>query len=360
MARARSAPRRAVAPPVVPLLRKTVQRHARRAARSSPRGRPRAAPRMRQALPGRPQGVRGGAPRRGGAALPQGDRDHPRVSGAAPAVPAPSSRGSAGRRRRRRRWRSRSGGCPTRTSRRARRSTRRRWRAPRRPSRRGRTTSSASRRRRLLHPGRGRHQPAAARAAGPLAAADGGAPRGGPRAHPGDAGLRPLLQDAHNARIHGKERVEHVGRFRRLLGDPTDGQKWWDAAIHGFNARRCYDPARWRWRRSSARRRDDASRGAFFLLFHAWQQTCDWRDYDKRLRAIEFILEASLAQMPPPRAASLPGRRRRAGGRTVPCADPRLPRAVRAAHVAPRRHAPHTRPPRLCAERRRAARRLLA
>ena len=47
-------------------------------------------------------------------------------------------------------------------------------------------------------------------------------------------------QDAHNARIHGKEWVEHVGRFRRLLGDPTDGQKWWDAAIHGFNARRCY------------------------------------------------------------------------------------------------------------------------
>ena len=104
-------------------------------------------------------------------------------------------------------------------------------------------------------------------------------------------------QDAHNARIHGKEWVEHVGRFRRLLGDPTDGQKWWDAAIHGFNARRCYASGAVAMEEVFRLAGEtDASRGALFLLFHAWQQTCDWRDYDKRLRAIERILEASLAQ----------------------------------------------------------------
>ena len=99
-------------------------------------------------------------------------------------------------------------------------------------------------------------------------------------------------QDAHNARIHGKEWVEHVGRFRRLLGDPTDGQKWWDAAIHGFNARRCYASGAVAMEEVFRLAGEtDASRGAFFLLFHAWQQTCDWRDYDKRLRAIEHVCD---------------------------------------------------------------------
>ena len=118
-------------------------------------------------------------------------------------------------------------------------------------------------------------------------------------------------QDQHNARIHHKEHVESEVILRRIISSPLDLQAWWELALSTFNARREYHTASVAFEIVIMAAQTPLAVLSYFLLFHAWQQLCDWRDQDTRLRLLQDRLrnttEAYERRKGPPSSEYGPG-----------------------------------------------------
>ena len=156
----------------------------------------------------------------------------------------------------------------------------------------------------------------------------------------------PLQQDQHNGRIHTREILEAEVKLRALIANPLDANGWWQLSLLCFNNRREFEsasrapppqpsrapnslnqqcgqepepvvpghhaPTRLTPARHTCTpvRRADAfeatmrlsqsatSRASFFLLYHAWQHLCDWRDWPMRARQLRASTAAALDGTP--------------------------------------------------------------
>ena len=101
-------------------------------------------------------------------------------------------------------------------------------------------------------------------------------------------------QDQHNARIHMKQHIEAEGLFRQLTQMPIDANLWWQLALSAFNLRREYMTASVAFAVTALLSTAPMVLMSFYLLFHAWQHLCDWREWDGRLRMLATRVHVSL------------------------------------------------------------------
>ncbi|KAL1520161.1 hypothetical protein AB1Y20_023631 [Prymnesium parvum] len=102
-------------------------------------------------------------------------------------------------------------------------------------------------------------------------------------------------QDAHNARVHRQQLVEAERLLRQLLASPLEMRYWWQLGLNAFNERREFTTAALALEvivRFAPARMVNVS---YYLLYHSWQQLCDWRQYDSRLRTLRMRLEEAAA-----------------------------------------------------------------
>ena len=105
-------------------------------------------------------------------------------------------------------------------------------------------------------------------------------------------------QDVHNARIHQSQHVSVEETFRKLANAPTDANLWWQLALHSFNQRRDHMTASTAFAVTATLSKAPMVVMSFYLLFHAWQHLCDWRDSESRLRQLEARIRISLGDTP--------------------------------------------------------------
>ena len=86
--------------------------------------------------------------------------------------------------------------------------------------------------------------------------------------------------------------------FRRLTAAPTDANLWWQLALHSFNQRRDHMTASVAFAVTSHLSTAPMVLMSFYLLFHAWQHLCDWREWEGRLRMLTARIHASLGDVP--------------------------------------------------------------
>ena len=155
-------------------------------------------------------------------------------------------------------------------------------------------------------------------------------------------------QDQHNSRIHAAQQLEAEAKLREVFSNPLEANLWWQLALLSFNNRREFEsaaqaldrrrqrsrsatpprpppspsppppaaaaaapPPRVRRARPHPRRvracsraqafeaamrlsSSPTSRASYFLLFHAWQHLCDWRDWPLRQHQLRASAYASL------------------------------------------------------------------
>ena len=101
-------------------------------------------------------------------------------------------------------------------------------------------------------------------------------------------------QDQHNARIHLRQHLDAETLYRLLTQQPTDANLWWQLALSAFNLRREYTTASVALAVTASLSTAPMVLMSFYLLFHAWQHLCDWREWDSRLRMLSARLHASL------------------------------------------------------------------
>ena len=115
-------------------------------------------------------------------------------------------------------------------------------------------------------------------------------------------------QDQHNARIHHTQHVAAEDVFRRLALAPTDANLWWQLALHSFNQRRDHMTASVAFAVTAQLSNAPMVLMSFYLLYHAWQHLCDWRDWDSRLQMLAARIHASLGDTVQPDTAG-PGKK---------------------------------------------------
>ena len=102
-------------------------------------------------------------------------------------------------------------------------------------------------------------------------------------------------QDVHNARIHRVQYTAAEVLFARLAQSaPTDANLWWQLSLNSFNLRRDYTTAAVAFGVTAALSSAQMVVMSYYLLYHAWQHLCDWRDWDVRLRILAERLHSSL------------------------------------------------------------------
>ena len=105
-------------------------------------------------------------------------------------------------------------------------------------------------------------------------------------------------QDQHNARIHMAQHTQSVEMFKRLIPNPTEANLWWQLALHSFNQRRDHMSASVAFAVTASLSTAPMVLMSFYLLFHAWQHLCEWRDYEGRLKILSARIHASLGDTP--------------------------------------------------------------
>eukprot|EP00966_Prymnesium_polylepis_P328789 7384549-Prymnesium_polylepis.1 len=103
-------------------------------------------------------------------------------------------------------------------------------------------------------------------------------------------------RDQHNARIHRAQLEDTERALRQLIASPLDIQLWWNIAIGAFNQRREYATAAIAFELVIKGATTPVALPSYYLLYHAWQHLCDWRQYDARLRMLQIRLEKSAAE----------------------------------------------------------------
>ena len=102
-------------------------------------------------------------------------------------------------------------------------------------------------------------------------------------------------QDIHNAKIHAGQFAAAETLFASIArGAPTDANLWWQLALNSFNLRRDYATAAIAFGITAALSTAQMVVMSYYLLYHAWQHLCDWRDWEARLRVLADHLHQSL------------------------------------------------------------------
>ena len=101
-------------------------------------------------------------------------------------------------------------------------------------------------------------------------------------------------QDVHNSRIHAAHHLEAELKLREVLANPLEANGWWQLALQSFNSRREFETASHALEAAMRLSASPTSRASYFLLYHAWQHLCDWRDWPLRLRQLRDSARAAL------------------------------------------------------------------
>ena len=104
----------------------------------------------------------------------------------------------------------------------------------------------------------------------------------------------PLQQDQHNGRIHTREILEAEAKLRALIASPLDANGWWQLSLLCFNNRREFESASHAFEATMRLSQSATSRASVFLLYHAWQHLCDWRDWPMRQAKLRAATAAAL------------------------------------------------------------------